>query len=107
MEENNIESGPEKIPTKEIVLESIVSHAENAIVTREIFDDKGLYWLEAKVEGETKGEFTEFTYIRKGTYPQGASLETSIHKVYYMDDMPVGGDKVSEFDENSGEFLNV
>ena len=49
---------PECIPTKDEIIEIIKRHAENAIVTRELYDENGIYLLELKTEGEKPGKST-------------------------------------------------
>jgi len=64
--------------------------------------------LEVKVEGKEKGEVTEYMYMRKGIYPnKNETLETAIHAVYYQDDMPVGGDKITVYNSETGEWQEV
>ena len=66
MENNNyIERGNERIPKREEILDIIGRHAEKISVGRELFDEKGLYLLEIKVEGE---ETAEYQYMRKGIF---------------------------------------
>ena len=105
---NSIEGGPERILTKAEVVEVMVRYAENGTVARELYDEQdGLYLLEIKVEGKKAGESTEYTYRRKGTFGKNATLTTHIDVAYYEDNIPVGGSNISEFDYETGEWLEV
>jgi len=105
---NNIEKVPEHIPTKEEVLSVILKHAENPVFVRELSDEQGPYLFEFKVEGKKPGEVTEFTYTRKGTFPnQNAAAETVINVVYYEDEMPVGGNSVANYNNATGEWMET
>jgi len=94
-----------KIHTKEEVLDFISSFVENPIVSRELSDEKGLYCLEVKIEGKEPGEVIEYEYTRKGRVLNGSiALETAMHTNYYQDDMPIGGEKIAVFNEDTGEW---
>ena len=67
--ENDIEKGPERIPTREEVLDIIRRFEANAKVSRELLDEKGLYLLEAQIEGPELGETVQYEYMRKGRFP--------------------------------------
>jgi hypothetical protein len=106
--EGSIEKGPEKIPTRDEVLEVISSIAESAEIVRELSDEQGLYLLEAKIECDTPGETTQYEYIRKGRYPDGnQSAATVIHIVYYENEMPVGGHNVADYNYNTGKWDKI
>ena len=105
---NSFETGPERIPDKAEVLQVIFRFAESPTVVRELYDDKGLYLLEATVSGENPGETTEYRYTRKGVFPDHIeSLQTVIHRVYYEGEMPVTGDNVAFFEPESDEWKDV
>lgn len=94
-----IERGPERLPTKEEVLEVIGRFAEGGHITAEFSDAQGLYVLELEVEGEKPGEIIEYGYLRKGASPgHKDAAQTAIHRTYYQDGVPVGGHKVAYFD---------
>ncbi|MFZ2038683.1 MAG: hypothetical protein WAV11_01995 [Minisyncoccia bacterium] len=94
---------PEYIPAKEEVIEIIKRHAENAIVTRELSDENGIYLLELKEEGEKPGKFNEYTYVRKGDFPnKQQSLSTTIYVTYYEDDIPFSGTNIAEYSTAEG-----
>jgi len=102
---NPFEKGPERIPTKEKVMEAISRLTETSEVVRELSDEQGLYLLEAKVPGDEPGEFVQYEYIRKGRYPDGnESSATAIHIVYYEGEAPVGGHNVADYDQETGEW---
>jgi hypothetical protein len=99
---NTHEMGPEQIPTKESVMEVIKGFEENAVIVRELEDEKGLYLLEANIKGEKPGEYTQYAFIREGIFKEGQSLETCIHVVFYEDDVACGGHNVAVFAPTAG-----
>ena len=102
--ENQFEKGPERILSKEEVLEKISRFAENSTITRELSDEQGLCILETKVEGTKPGEHSEYRYIRKGKHGKSESSATVIHVVYYEDETPVGGHNCSDYNHETGEW---
>lgn len=101
------EKGPERIPSEEEVLAIIGRFAENAVLSREpLSDEKGLYLLEARVV-EKAGEFTEYSYMRKGNFGRNSSSATEIHAVFYVDDMPISSDLLATCDPETGEWRDV
>ena len=109
MENNNyIEHGNERIPTREEILDIIVRHEEKYTVGRELFDEKGLYLLEIKVEVKEAGETIEYQYIRKGEFPNKvASLGTTINILYFENGIPVGGHDIANYNSETGEWRDV
>jgi hypothetical protein len=106
--EEHIEKGPEKVPTREEVLEIISRSTEGSIFVRELSDENGLYLLETRKEGEKAGETIQYEYMRKGRYPdQGEASETAPHIVYYKSDVPVGGDKIAVYNSETSEWKNT
>ena len=108
--ENQTERGPERILTKEEVMEVIGRYAENAEVTEEILDEEGLLFrLTAKSEGKNPGESNEYEYMRKGRIPNGGggTTKTSIEVVYYVDGKPVSGETVANYDNETGKWEEV
>lgn len=79
---------PEKIPTKEEVIELIkrlIGETEYEEV-RELKDEQGLYMLEIRIPDEDGGS-NEYSYIRAGNYRDrglvgGCPPETAIHFIY-------------------------
>jgi hypothetical protein len=105
---SNIEKKPEKILTSAEVLEAISQHAEGFILSRELSDDKGVYLREVEVIGQNEGEITEYQYMRKGVHSNNnASDVTAISRIYYQDGMPVGGERVAVFNEETEEWDKV
>ncbi len=108
MENSRFETTIEWIPTKEIVLEIISRFAENMVITSEKSDDKGLYRLETKLEGDKPGSFTEYLYLRKGNYPDGNSTSaTEIHAIHYENDMPCSSDLLSSYNYEAQAWVDV
>ncbi len=108
MEENKLENKAEHIPTKDEVMEVIGKCAEGASLVCEFYDDKGLIYLESKVESGVDGEYNEIIYIRKGNHDGHAqSLDTAVQMIYYVDGIPVGGDKLFEYEAEKGEWNKI
>ena len=109
MENNNyIEHGNERIPAREEILDIIGRHEEKYTVGRELFDEKGLYLLEIKVEGKETTETTEYQYMRKGIFSNhNESLETTIHVVYFENGIPVGGHDIANYNSETGEWRDA
>lgn len=110
--ENYIEKGPERIPTKEEVMEIIVRHPENVslsvILVRELYDEQGLYLLEAKKEGEKSGEFIEYLYMRKGVYPdKDSTTKSTINILHYKNGEPKTGWNIANYKLDTGEWEDV
>ena len=102
---NYIEKGPERIPTREEVLDVIARVAENASISRELSDDYGLYLLEARVEREKQGDTIQYEYMRKGRFPNhNEAVETAIYSVEYENGLPVGGEKVAIYKPETSEW---
>lgn len=106
--ENSPEKGPERIPTKEEVLDIINHHVEGAVLVRELHDEQGLYLLEMKVTDKEEGEFSEYLYMRKGNHPnQNETMTTNISVIFYEHGIPVGGNNIAEFIPESGLWENI
>ncbi|MDP3986575.1 MAG: hypothetical protein Q8P77_04080 [Candidatus Veblenbacteria bacterium] len=106
--ENGIEKGPERILTKEEVLEVISRFVENPVLVRELFDEQGLYLLEVKGASEEQGEIIQYEYMRKGRFPNhNEASESAIYRVYYQGEMAVGGDKIVVYKSETGEWEEV
>ncbi len=103
--ENFIEKSPEKIPTKQEVLDVISRFVENPTIVIELADERGLYSLEVKVEGKKPGETIQYEYLRKGSFPNGyKSTSTVIHVVYREDGKVVWGENVADYNYETGEW---
>ncbi|MFZ4648736.1 MAG: hypothetical protein ACOYMB_03855 [Patescibacteria group bacterium] len=89
---NLFEKKPEHIPSLEDV-QSVFNELTNKeykeIRRRE--DAEGLYFLEINVQGESEEEVIEYSYMRKGSYPECKSLATEIFVTYYDGGMPISG----------------
>ena len=105
---NQFETAPEKIPTKDEVLEVIARFAENSTFVRELSDARGIYLLETKIEGKEPGEIIQYEYMRKGRHGNNnESSETAIHRMYYQDEMPVGGDKIAVYRPDTSSWEEI
>lgn len=95
----SFETKPEHIPTLEEVrlmlqgLKELKDKQYEETFRRE--DEKGLYLLEVVILGEKGGEAIELRYMRKGEYPEGQTLTTGIHIVYYENNIPISGTSVA------------
>jgi len=96
----------ETIPTREevlVVFKRLLNGAE-FLEGRTRADEKGLYLWEVKVKKE--GGEDEYSYMRKGRYPEGEAKRTAIHVTYYdTDGMPTGGESVALFENGEWEIL--
>jgi len=98
------ENKSETFPSKEKVVATIESFIEKrGTVVRMKEDEQGLVSLVYQVMEGGTGEFTEYSYDRKGTH-EGS--KTAIFIDYYTDGMPVGGDVLAEFAED-GEIQKI
>lgn len=105
--ENFAEKTPERIPDRVEILEVISRFCENPTVVRELSDDLGIYLLEVSVSGENPSETINYEYRRKGVFPNhNESTETVIHKVYYENGTPVGGENVADLKNGNWENVN-
>lgn len=88
----------EHIPTREEVRGLIEQLAKGEALkeTRVREDEKGLYLWDMEVAGEKPGETTEFSYMRQGTFKEGAAANSTVQATYYEDGMPVGGKTVAD-----------
>ena len=99
------ENKSETFPTKEKVVATIESCIEKrGTVVRMKEDEQGVVSLVYQVMEGGTGEFTEYSYDRKGTHP--ADSKTAIFIDYYSDGIPIGGDVLAEFTED-GEIRKI
>ena len=103
---NSSEIGPEHIPTMEevrSVFERLLKGAEfEQIRTRE--DVNGLYLWDIKIAEEDG--YTEYSYMKKGRYPEGQASRTAIHATFFdADGMPTGGHPVAHFENGAWKIL--
>lgn len=105
-----LESRPnERVPSSEEILAAISEHAEGYTVRRELSDEKGVYLLEVEIKGEDGEIAEEYQYVRKGG-PRSYNPEydeTKIVCVRFHEGMPVGGEKVAVFNDQTGEWRKV
>lgn len=99
---NNIETNPERVFTKEAVIELVDSlaaqtHAEKPQILRELSDENGLYLLELRIETKIHGYTLEFEYMRKGRYGRNQASATALHLMLYVDGVPQTGDRIAEY----------
>lgn len=83
---------------------------ENPEVVRTIEDEKGIY-LHEVVTIDEKGDASLFSYRRSGNFQETKSAHTVIDAAYFIgplaDGMCVGGDTLSDYDENSGIWTDA
>lgn len=105
---NEIERGPERIPTKEEVMGIIIRHVESSgglTIIRELNYTDGLHLLDIRTEGTKPGETIEYLYTKKGLLPTGVpTAETSIEVSYYQDGEIYFGARVAVYNAQTGEW---
>jgi len=84
----------EYIPTEEEIRNVLEVELKIGPYTesRKCLNADGLYLLEVRVPGEEDGEIIEYSYIRKGHYPEGEAGNTRIDRWFYQDGDIIGGD---------------
>jgi len=101
----SIEQGNERFPTREDILAQIRSRCEGVEIHQELSDADGLYFLETRKQGEKPNEFTEYTYVRKGNFPNGLrTADTAIVVCHCVDDVAQFADVVAKYDSETGEW---
>lgn len=96
----DFENNPEKFPSQEEVktaFEKLIGE-EDYTETRRLEDDKGLYLWEIETEN------FEYSYMRKGKYPEGEASHNQIFRVEYESGRPVGGKNVARYENGEWEF---
>lgn len=100
------EEGPEHTPTVEEVRAMFVQLAEGGVFeeVRMRADEAGLYLWDIKI---ARGDgSTEYSYMRKGSYPEGRALRTAIHVTLFdAEGMPVGGHSVARAEDGVWKIL--
>lgn len=113
--ENPIPSQEEKEPhilTLEKIKTKIekLSGQENSEAIRTLEDEKGIY-LHEVVTIDDKGDASLFSYRRSGDYQETKVANTLVDVTYFIGSveygMCVGGDTLSNYDENSGEWTDT
>jgi hypothetical protein len=83
---------------------------EDQKLERVLEDEKGVYLYEVSAVDEG-GDASLYSYRRLGNYKETKAANTVIDVVYYVgsieDGMCVGGDTLSNYDENSGIWVDV
>ncbi len=102
--ENPIEKGPERILSKEEVLEVLNRFESNPTITRELVDENGLYMLEATGPGHKPGVTIEYVYLRKGKFPGFSTPETAINRMYYENGVPYTGNTASVYNPTMDQW---
>lgn len=96
----------EVIPTKDQVL-AVFKRLLNGMEFAEArtrADENGLYLWDVKIKKED-GE-AEYSYMRKGRYPEGEASKTAIHVAFYdVDGMPTGGEEVARWENGVWRIL--
>jgi len=102
-----MEGSRERVLARQEIMEALFRYAEGGKVTREIADKDGIYLLELTTEGPQEGETTEFTYRRKGDYPNKIkSPETLIEAAHYQDGFPVSANTLATYDPKTKEWTH-
>lgn len=87
-----------------------LSGRENPEIVRTLEDENGVY-LHEVVTVDNKGDASLFSYRRSGNYQETKVANTVVDVAYFVgpitDDMCVGGDTLSNYDENSGEWADT
>ncbi len=83
---------------------------ENPEVVRTLEDEKGVY-LHEVVTMDDKGDVSLFSYRRSGNYQETKAASTVVDVAYFVgpikDGICVGGNTLSNYDENSGEWVDT
>ncbi|MDP2788945.1 MAG: hypothetical protein Q8O46_02745 [bacterium] len=83
---------------------------ENPEILRTLEDEKGIYLHEVATTDD-KGDASLFSYRRSGNYQETKTASTVVDVAYFVgpieDGMCVGGDTLSNYDENSGEWADI
>lgn len=83
---------------------------ENPEIVRTLEDEKGVY-LHEVVTVDDQGDVSLFSYRRSGNYQETKAANTLVDVAYFIgpveDGMCVGGDTLSNYDENSGEWTDT
>lgn len=93
----------EHIPTEDEIKSLFEKLTEGRAYTerRKLSDEagEGVYlWEITLTEPDSEGNVTEYSYAKKGQYPESKARETAIHKtVFDADGMPFAGGSVMKF----------
>ncbi len=68
-------------------------------------EGKELYLWDIRVR-EEDGGFTEYSYMRKGRYPEGEASRTAVHVTFFdADGMPTGGELIAHFEDGEWKIV--
>jgi hypothetical protein len=83
---------------------------ENPEIIRTLEDENGVY-LHEVVTLDDKGDASLFSYRRSGNFQETKTARTVVDVAYFIgpveDDMCVGGDTLSDYDETSGVWTDA
>jgi hypothetical protein len=91
------EIGPERIHTKEEILAVLSKWCENLDTIQTKEDADGIYELRMDSPEIAPGEFNRYIYSRKGIFGKDQAVKTTIEVVYYLNNEPVGGDSLVNY----------
>ena len=90
-------------------IEGIINQ-ENPETVRALEDEKGVYLYEV-VTIDDKGDASLISYRRSGNFQETKTARTVVDVAYFIgpveDDMCVGGDTLSDYDETSGIWTDA
>lgn len=107
MNQNPLEKSPERIPTKEEVMEIISRFVENPTISREMSDTEGVYLLEAEIKGPGEDEVLEYQYMRKGRHGKNQARETGICLTSYVNGIPEHSDMILVYNPDINKWKDV
>lgn len=101
MNENfgGFENKKEDIPSEEEVTKFLVDliGERKFKITQSFGDEKGLYFLEARIENEEG--MIEYEFMRKGRFGKKKSLSSNVSVAFYnKDGMPEGGEIIARYE---------
>ena len=99
------EGGSEKIPNEREVLNLFEEIIDGDFeIYRSLEDEHGLYMFEVRGT-DSDGDILQYNYIRAGAYPEGSSSSTVVDVIYFMGDIPCGGDCVARYE--NGQWVKL
>jgi hypothetical protein len=100
-QKNPKESHPSESKIKEVFEK--ITDGQKYKELRKLEDQEGIYLWEIVLETE-EGK-TEYEYMRKGSHKEGGAIYSAIHVNFYdKDDMPIGGDLVTRYEEKDWDL---
>lgn len=106
--ENKIEN-KEHVPSKVEILGLISTFLENTEIVQEESNEDGLFLLHTKGSPDTKGEFTQYEYIKKGDYVGfGGGKETILYATEFdADGIPFTGRNIASYNHETNTWYHV